>query len=140
MGKAYRVLGTTNDVTECELCGRAELKGTVVMMPLDADGNDEGDPGYFGTACAARMAGWTVREVNAGVKAAAREERERAVQERARKDAADRERTAERNAAIASWCAETYGTRDIVAAARLAKMGVPRLQDAAMTALGLSWN
>jgi hypothetical protein len=103
MGKAYRVLGTTNDVTQCELCGRVELKGTVVMMPLDADGNEDGDAGYFGTACAARMAGWTVREVNAGVKAAAREERERAAQERARKDAADRERTAERNAAIALW-------------------------------------
>lgn len=140
MGKAYRVLGTTNDVTECELCGRVELRGTVVMMPLDADGNDEGDPGYFGSACAARAAGWTVREVTAGVKEAARAERERAAQERARKDAADRERTAERNAAIAGWCATTYGTRDIVAAARLAKMGVPRLQDAAMQALGLSWS
>lgn len=140
MAQAFKILGTTDDVTECDLCGRVELKGTVVLLPVDADGGADGEAMYFGTSCAARAAGWTVREVTAGVKAVKAEERARQEAERARKDAADRERTADRNAAIANWCAQTYGTRDIVAAARLAKMGVPRLQDAAMDALGLSWS
>lgn len=101
--KVYRVKGTTNDVTDCDLCGRVELKGTVVMATLDADGNEFGEVGYFGTSCAAKAAGWTVRQVNAEVKAA---KVAAASQQRAQAIAA---RDAETRAHKA-WVADTYGT------------------------------
>jgi hypothetical protein len=103
MAKAYRVIGTTDESTECDLCGKVELKATVMLMPLDADGNDDGDVYYFGTSCAAKAAGWTVREVRAGIKRAAAE---KLSAERARRIA---EREAETKAYNA-WVAETYGT------------------------------
>ncbi|MFE0648534.1 hypothetical protein ACFVZH_08110 [Streptomyces sp. NPDC059534] len=72
----------TDEITQCELCGRPELRGTVQMIELDADGNDFEDH-YFGTSCAAKAAGWTQRDVKAGVKAteAAKREAVRAVRE-----------------------------------------------------------
>ncbi|MFC7979523.1 hypothetical protein ACFUT3_30360 [Streptomyces cinereoruber] len=75
--KVFRVGGTTDQITECELCGKPELKGTVQMIELDADGNDFQDH-YFGTSCAAKAAGWTQRDVKAGVKAAEAAKREAA--------------------------------------------------------------
>lgn len=77
--KAYRVLGTTDDVTTCELCGRADLKSTVALQPLDPDGGALGDAVYFGSDCAARAAGWTQREVRqaAGAADRAREDAQR---------------------------------------------------------------
>lgn len=50
----WRYLGVTDESTECEKCGKTELRSTVMIMPLDIDGNDEGDPVYFGSSCAAR--------------------------------------------------------------------------------------
>lgn len=103
MAKAYRVTGTTDEVTECDLCGKVELKGTVMLLPLDGDGDADGEINYFGTSCAAKAAGWTVREVRAGIKRAAVE-----------KQTAERKRRiAERDAetkAYNAWVAETYGT------------------------------
>jgi hypothetical protein len=77
--KAYRVHGTTDDVTTCDLCGRVELKMTVIMIALDADGNDI-EAEYFGVDCAAKAAGWTQRKVKTDAKAAdtARREAEQA--------------------------------------------------------------
>jgi hypothetical protein len=78
--KAFRVGGTTDQFTNCELCGRAELKGTVQMIELDADGNAVTDH-YYGTGCAAKAAGWTQKKVQDeakranGAKAAAEEKR-----------------------------------------------------------------
>lgn len=100
--KAYKVLGTTDDVTTCDLCGKPELKGTVVLAPLDVDGNEGGDVEYFGTSCAAKAAGWTLKEVRAGVKAA---KEEAAKAERAARIAAREAETKAYNA----WVAETYG-------------------------------
>jgi hypothetical protein len=53
---AYQVRGTTDDVTTCQICGKPELRGTVILAILDADGNTE-DVTYAGTTCAAKMAG-----------------------------------------------------------------------------------
>jgi hypothetical protein len=103
MAKAYRVIGTTDESTECDLCGKVELKATVMLVPIDAEGNADGDVCYFGTSCAAKAAGWTVREVRAGIKRAAAE---KLTAERARRIA---EREAETKAYNA-WVAETYGT------------------------------
>lgn len=103
MGRAYRVIGTTDESTECDLCHRVELKATVMLLPLDADGNADGEVAYFGRSCAAKAAGWTVRELNANIKRAAVEKQSA---ERARRIA---EREAETKAYNA-WVAETYGT------------------------------
>jgi Zn-dependent M32 family carboxypeptidase len=52
----WQARGFTEDVTVCDFCGRQELKGTVRMVALDEDGQDEGEQ-YAGVVCAARRAG-----------------------------------------------------------------------------------
>lgn len=66
----YRVLGTTDDVTTCEICGREELKGTIVLGVLDADGNVEAEI-YAGSSCGARAAGRKGRNAAAKLRAEA---------------------------------------------------------------------
>ncbi|MFD8315939.1 hypothetical protein [Kitasatospora purpeofusca] len=117
--KAFRIKGSTSDVTECDLCGRVELRGTVVMVDLDADGV-EGEVHYFGTSCAAKAAGWTQRDVKALVKVANDAERER--QEAIRRAKADAE-TAEYTA----WRLRRFGTVDKWEAAKRAGTSAPRL-------------
>jgi hypothetical protein len=65
--KVFRVGGTTDQITECELCGKPELKGTVQMIELDADGNAVADH-YYGSTCAAKATGWTQKKVKDEVK------------------------------------------------------------------------
>lgn len=45
-----RVIGMSDEQTECDRCGRPELRGTVIIA--DADGNETG---RYGTSCATRM-------------------------------------------------------------------------------------
>src|SRR4051812_26213550 len=103
--KVYRVHGTTDDVATCDLCGREDLKSTVIMIELDEAGN-ELDAVYMGTDCAAKAAGWTQKDVKAKLKviddAAKRElaKRERQIRE---------ERSRREAAAFADWAATKYG-------------------------------
>lgn len=53
---AYRVRGTTDEMTTCQICGKPELKGTVILDILDEDGNTE-DITYAGSTCAAKLTG-----------------------------------------------------------------------------------
>lgn len=99
--RVFRVKGTTDDVTECELCGRQELKGTVVLAVLDEDGNEEGVV-YYGSSCGAKAAGWTTKEVRDAAKAA-----DRAAHEA--KLARIREEGARFCDARDAWLAENYG-------------------------------
>lgn len=55
-GTQYVVKGTTGDVTLCDLCGRNDLRKTVILATLDADGNEEERVNY-GTDCASRVTG-----------------------------------------------------------------------------------
>ena len=50
----FRYIGITDESTTCDNCGKVELKATVVIMPLDEGGADEGDVVYYGSTCAAR--------------------------------------------------------------------------------------
>lgn len=59
----YKVLGTTTDVDHCECCGRADLRKTVMMVTLDTDGTPDGETGYYGTSCAARLVGTTAKKI-----------------------------------------------------------------------------
>ena len=53
---SYIALGTTDDSTECGKCGKVELRRTVRIGVLDADGNVE-ETFYAGTTCAAKLTG-----------------------------------------------------------------------------------
>lgn len=50
----YRIMGTTDAVTSCEVCGRTGLKKTVVLRELDGGHDDL----HAGTDCAGRLLGW----------------------------------------------------------------------------------
>lgn len=69
--RVFTVLGTTDEVTACGHCGRVDLKGTVRLGVLDADGNVE-DVTYFGAVCGARASGWTTKDIRKAASAADR--------------------------------------------------------------------
>jgi hypothetical protein len=121
--KVFRVGGTTDQITTCELCGLEELKGTVQMIELDADGNDFEDH-YFGSSCAAKAAGWTQKAVTMAARAADRAKREAG--EAARRKAEAEEWT-RREKAKDWWLTENYGTSDLHEAAKIAGMSFVRL-------------
>lgn len=100
---AYRIQGTTDDVTACQRlgCPRDDLRVTVVLAVLDAGGNRQ-DLTYFGTDCAAKALGFTQTELKAelrAIKAATRTAQQR---QRADKSASEDE-------AFAAWAAAMYG-------------------------------
>lgn len=58
----YQAAGFTDDITTCDLCGKTELKGTVRLTIVDADGDHDGEI-YAGVTCAARWQGKTAATV-----------------------------------------------------------------------------
>lgn len=60
--KRFVILGFTDEVTSCDLCGKPELKGTYVLQEYDAEGNPVGDHVHFGSTCGRKAAGWTATE------------------------------------------------------------------------------
>ncbi|GAA3509816.1 hypothetical protein [Streptomyces shaanxiensis] len=76
----WKILGVTDDFTECGCCGRRGLKRTVALMPLDAEGNEDGtaeEVAYYGTSCAATALGWTQGKVTDTARAAQAERDQR---------------------------------------------------------------
>lgn len=65
-----RCLGTTDERTTCDRCGRADLKGTVVFEL------GSGAIVYYGSDCASRVLGRPEREIKAEAKKADTERRE----------------------------------------------------------------
>lgn len=51
-----RFLGTTDEVTTCDCCGRTNLKKTIALMVNDF-------PVYYGSECAAKALGMTTKQV-----------------------------------------------------------------------------
>lgn len=98
----FRVIGTTDEVTTCEYCGRVELKGTVVLEVLDVDGNRE-DTVYYGTGCAATAGRRTVKSVREEIKAVDAAKREA---DRIKREDAHRASIAERDV----WIATNFGS------------------------------
>ena len=74
MGKAdtketmNKILGITNDVTQCECCGRNDLKSTVIIATEDSI-----IIGYFGSTCATNYVAGTGAEIEKRAKRATRE-------------------------------------------------------------------
>lgn len=65
--KIAKLLGTTDECTQCQLCGREELKHTVVIEFLDT-----GEIVHAGSDCAARALGWTQATVRSRARSADR--------------------------------------------------------------------
>ncbi|MFD4953409.1 hypothetical protein [Streptomyces sp. NPDC058451] len=68
----WKIKGIVDGFDECGCCGRRGLKRTVAMMPLDADGNEDGtaeDVVYYGTSCAATSLSWTQDKVTTTARA-----------------------------------------------------------------------
>lgn len=55
-----RALGMSNDVTECDNCGRMELRGTVIVVNVDGE-----EVGRYGTTCASRIVGHKITRQDA---------------------------------------------------------------------------
>lgn len=123
---AFQVRGLTDEVTTCELCGRNELRGTVQLLELDADGNPVRDH-YYGTGCAATAAGWTQNDLKDRVRAAQTARREAAAKQRAADHAHEMQ-------FLSQWYQTHYGTPDVHAAAKLAGTSAARLSDRALDA------
>lgn len=70
----YRVMGTTDDCTTCDRCGKPHLKNTIILGLLDADGNIE-DVVYYGSTCARRALGVQKSRLDRAVIAARNERR-----------------------------------------------------------------
>lgn len=49
---SYAAVGTTDENTTCDCCGKSNLKMTVVLK------DDEGNFHFFGRSCASRATGW----------------------------------------------------------------------------------
>jgi hypothetical protein len=58
----YEARGMVDDVTTCEICGKPELKGTVRLVIIGPDGDEDGEV-FAGVTCAARRAGRKAAEI-----------------------------------------------------------------------------
>ena len=56
---SYQLLGIDDEVDVCELCGKRDLKATMALSALDADGNEVAVVRY-GRDCGAKALGWKV--------------------------------------------------------------------------------
>jgi hypothetical protein len=67
----FRYVGVTDECVVCQKCGKPNLRSTVVLAFLDADGNEE-EYTYYGSTCAARALNVTGRSAGARVLGLAR--------------------------------------------------------------------
>lgn len=79
----FKVLGIDRDHTDCECCGKQNLKLTVVLGRLDADKNVI-EVMRFGRDCAARAA--SIRRTGAAMEALAAEAQRAADEEKSRRE------------------------------------------------------
>lgn len=76
----WTIKGIVDDDDTRGCCAPRGLKRTVALMPLDADGNEDGtaeDVVYYGTSCAATALGWTQGKVTDTARAAQAERDQR---------------------------------------------------------------
>lgn len=105
-----KILGTTDEITTCDMCGREELSRTVVIDHLDADGNSTNERGYYGSDCASKV--FLGKKTAAGIRKEARDADEKArMAAYNAKRAADNQRFLDRHAGFYAWITETYGVK-----------------------------
>ena len=102
--RTHKIIGTTQDITDCECCGRTNLKKTVIVAVLDADGNTD-SIAYYGTVCAAKATKRTVKQITDEVSAAD-------AARRATAQAQAAERSAREYRAYMAWLTNITGIAD----------------------------
>jgi len=55
MSTYYVCKGSTSDVTSCDICGREDLRKTVILHQIDKHDNNFVQVTYAGVDCAARV-------------------------------------------------------------------------------------
>ncbi len=110
---SVKFLGTSDEVSTCDCCGRADLKSTVALSI------DDGDAVYYGTTCAALALQMEVKAIRQGTKAA---DDAKAEAERAAREAAHRAEQAAWEAFLAQTGMRDWGGRVDVARA-IEKLG-----------------
>jgi hypothetical protein len=98
-----RFLGTTDDVTTCECCGRTNLKNTVALLMGEAD-----EPVFYGVVCAAKALRISAKDVRKGARDA---DKERRAREAAERDRAALLAFAADQAVLEVWFPELAGNR-----------------------------
>lgn len=68
----YSVKGTTSDITSCGICGREELRKTVILHQFNYDDKSFIGPVYAGTDCASRIVGCRDHEMKQRIRNADR--------------------------------------------------------------------
>lgn len=68
MAKRYALKGINDDRTECEVCGKIELKRVMWLVELDEEGNEVGDAFHCGTTCGAKLMKRKLSAVNKAVR------------------------------------------------------------------------
>ena len=58
MTSKFRLVGINDDAHTCSCCGRSDLKRVLWLLPLDQDGNADGEAIPYGTSCGAKALGW----------------------------------------------------------------------------------
>lgn len=71
----YSVKGSTTDVTTCQVCGREDLRKTVVLHQFYREDHSFIGPVYAGTDCAATITGSPEHEMKQRVRNANRANR-----------------------------------------------------------------
>ena len=69
----YKFIAITDEKTDCDLCGKMELKKTIVLLDSVTD-----QYVFFGSDCASRALGWGVKETKKTARDSDREYRARA--------------------------------------------------------------
>lgn len=100
--KIAKLRGTTDECTQCQLCGRDELKRTVVI-----EFTDTGEIVHAGSDCAAHALGWTQATVRTRARSADKAAYDKAWQDYTRER--DRIETAWEER-YRSWLRTNYGT------------------------------
>ena len=121
-----RALGTTDEVTACDCCGKSPLKLTVIMEL------DDGEIVHYGTTCARRNTGKGQREITSEIAeharrtlAAAQAEFKATPEAAAERAAFDsRPRNLVGRAAM-EWVREACAAADVARKAIAAKHGIP---------------
>jgi len=60
----YGLKAINDEATECEVCGKVELKRVMWIVELDTDNNEQGNPFAVGTTCGAKLLSYTQSKVN----------------------------------------------------------------------------
>jgi hypothetical protein len=108
--KLFIAEGNEDEVLECDICGKTELKSTVILSFVDDETGDCEGEVYAGSSCASKLAGIPVRDINRQAKDADKAQRD--AEDAARREAGRLAHEA-RYAGFSDWFERTYGVAGV---------------------------